>query len=74
MNIAIEFDGEDHYMPIDRASKGKEWAEEQFQLRKIKDNIKTQYCEDNNIKLIRIPYWEFNNIETILNKKLNLNK
>lgn len=49
-------------------------AEEQFQLRKIKDNIKTQYCEDNNIKLIRIPYWEFNNIETILNKKLNLNK
>ena len=74
MNIAIEFDGEDHYMPIDRASKGKEWAEEQFQLRKIKDDIKTQYCEDNNIKLIRIPYWEFNNIETILNKKLNLNK
>ena len=23
------------------------------------------YCENNNVKLIRIPYWEFNNIENI---------
>ena len=34
---------------------------------KQNDNIKTQYCQNNNIKLIRIPYWELNNIETILN-------
>ena len=39
---------------------------------KIKDNIKTQYCKDNNIKLIRIPYWDFDNIEEILKKELNL--
>ena len=40
--------------------------------RKHIDTIKTKYCEDNNIKLIRIPYWEFDNIENILIKELNL--
>ena len=34
---------------------------------------KTQYCNDNNIKLIRIPYWDFNNIEKILKKELKVN-
>ena len=32
----------------------------------IRDTIKAQYCKDNNIKLIRIPYFEFNNIDEIL--------
>ena len=36
------------------------------------DNIKSQYCKDNNIKLIRIPYWEYDNINEILDKELNL--
>ena len=38
---------------------------------KIRDTIKTEYCKKNNIKLIRIPYWEINNIEEILNKEIN---
>ena len=37
---------------------------------KYLDNIKTKYCEDNNIKLIRIPYWNYNNIEQILELEL----
>ena len=37
-----------------------------------KDKIKTNYCYEYNIKLIRIPYWEFNNIEKILMKELNI--
>ena len=36
------------------------------------DNIKSQYCKDNNIKLIIIPYFEFDNIEKILKKELNI--
>ena len=39
---------------------------------KHRDSIKTRYCKDNNIKLIRIPYWEFNDIEKILIKELKL--
>ena len=40
--------------------------------RKIRDTIKNIYCQQNNIKLIRIPYWDFNNIEQILKQELNL--
>ena len=32
----------------------------------IRDRIKNKYCKDNNIKLIRIPYFEFDNIDEIL--------
>jgi hypothetical protein len=31
-----------------------------------------RYCMDKNINLIRIPYYEFNNIEDILKNKLNI--
>ena len=37
---------------------------------KRNDNIKTEYCKNNNIKLIRIPYWEFDNIEQIICQEL----
>jgi hypothetical protein len=43
-----------------------------FNELKIKDNIKTKYCLDNNIKLIRIPHTEFKNIEKILKQELEL--
>ena len=42
------------------------------QLRKIQyhDKIKTEYCESNHIILIRIPYWERDDIEYYLFNKL----
>ena len=43
-----------------------------FELQKIKDSIKDKYCEDNNIELIRIPYWDQSNIESILENKIKL--
>lgn len=67
-NSCIEFDGRQHYTNINFFYK----TNENFQDRVKKDNIKTQYCKDNNIKLIRIPYWDFDNIENILCKELNL--
>ena len=73
-NIAIEYDGEQHYKIIDFGGKDKEVAKKEFENRKKCDNIKTQYCLDNNIKLIRIPYWEYDNIEKIIKNKLNINK
>ena len=36
-----------------------------------KDTIKNIYCKNNNINLIRIPYWEYDNIENILNEIIN---
>lgn len=60
MNVAIEYDGEQHFKPkFYYDEKGLEEI-------KIKDEIKNEYCKSNNIKLIRIPYTEFDNIENIL--------
>lgn len=64
-NICIEYDGEFHYKMI--------MGYDEFVNGKIRDTIKTKYCKDNNIKLIRIPYWDFNEIENIICKEI-LNK
>ena len=64
-NICIEFDGRQHYEIIDYFG-----GLDGFIDTKIRDTIKTYYCEYNNIKLIRIPHWDIENIEYILNKQL----
>ena len=46
----------------------EEKAIENFNKNKERDSIKTKYCKDNNINLIRIPYFNYNNIDTILEK------
>ena len=35
-----------------------------------RDKIKNQYCKDNDIKLIRIPYWDIDKIDNILEVQL----
>lgn len=67
----IEYDGEGHYIPIDFAGKGKEWANKNFETYQLRDSIKDQYCKDNNIPLLRIPYWDYNNIDKILSDFLD---
>lgn len=59
--ICIEYDGIQHFKPIDQFG-----GETAFQDRIKKDTIKNNYCENNNIKLIRIPYWDFFNLEEII--------
>jgi len=66
----IEYDGKQHFEPIDFANKGEKWAKEQFELVQTKDKIKNNYCKKNNIPLLRIPYTEFDSIEEILLKEL----
>ncbi|MCK5867489.1 MAG: hypothetical protein KAG14_03745 [Mycoplasmataceae bacterium] len=61
-NICIEYDGVQHFKPI--SFFGGKIA---FEKRKINDNIKTDYCEKNNLKLIRVPYTEIKNIYKIFN-------
>ena len=64
-NLCIEFDGKQHYKPVDFFGGDKK-----FKDRKRKDKIKTKFCKDNNIELLRIPYWEQNNIRSILDDML----
>ena len=67
LNIIIEYDGIQHFEEV------KNWGGlDKLKLTQEKDRIKNEYCKKNNIKLIRIPYWDFDNIEDILIKELNL--
>ena len=65
-NILIEYDGILHYKPIEYFG-----GEKEFELRKYLDSIKDEYCINNNIKLIRIPYFE-KNIQKKLKNELEL--
>jgi very-short-patch-repair endonuclease len=65
-NLLIEYQGEQHEKPIDFAGKGEEWANKLFQVNKTKDEIKKQFAISSNISLLEIWYWDYNNIEEIL--------
>lgn len=58
LNLIIEFDGIYHIEPI--------FGKENLQKIQEHDQIKNKFCKKNNINLLRIPYWEFDNIEQIL--------
>ena len=63
-NTCIEFDGKQHYENV--------FGTESFEKTKKHDNIKNEYCEAKNIKLIRIPYWESGRIGSILKEELSI--
>lgn len=57
-NRLIEFDGEQHYQECSGS-----WNQQStFKDRKERDLLKNSYAKNNKIDLIRIPYWEKENI------------
>lgn len=66
--IAIEYDGKQHYISINYFGGSKALQQQQK-----RDQLKDQYCKDNNITLIRIPYTisTKNKIKAILSKFLS---
>ena len=62
-NTCIEFDGQQHFQNI--------FGDVAFENTKRHDKIKNDYCNNNGIRLIRIPYYDGNKIEDILSEKLN---
>lgn len=71
-NLLIEYQGEQHYKPVDFHGFKENEAVEQFKKQQIHDQCKREYAKNNNINLLEIPYWDFNNIEEILIKNLKL--
>jgi hypothetical protein len=67
--VCIEYDGIQHFEPVEFFG-----GEEGFKSLQERDDIKTNYCKENNIDLIRIPYWEEKNIKSILTSELGDNK
>lgn len=70
LDVLVEYDGEQHFHPVDFAGKGELWARQQFLDVKRRDRIKTSYCVTHGIPLIRISYVDFDRIDEILCESL----
>lgn len=68
--LLIEYQGIQHKKPIDFHGMGIEYAKEQFKQQQEHDKRKRQYAKENSIELLEIWYWDYNNIEKILEHEL----
>lgn len=66
LHRCIEYDGEHHYFPVTYFSVSKKTAYKHHLTTIKNDKIKNKYCRNNNIPLLRIPYYESDNIEEII--------
>ncbi len=57
-NIAIEYQGEQHFKVVDFGGEGFEKALEKYKKSKERDKIKENLCEKNSVKLYYILYTE----------------
>jgi hypothetical protein len=67
-NLLIEFQGEQHEKYIPRFHM----SIKDFEKQQEHDKRKREYAQKHNIKLLEIWYWDYENIETILDKELNI--
>lgn len=66
-NILIEFQGEQHKMPVEHFG-----GEEKFRKQQEHDKRKREYASTHNIPLLEIWYDEINHIESILDNYLQI--
>lgn len=65
LNTVIEYQGEQHFQSVDFFG-----GEENFEKQKKRDQIKRDFCKENNIKEIEISYLNFDDIENVLQAEL----
>lgn len=66
----IEYQGEQHYEPQHYYCSNKMSPKELLELIQKRDNIKRIWCRENNILQLEIPFWEFDNIEKLVDSFL----
>lgn len=71
LNLCIEYDGIQHFIPCTFGGISKEEAIEKFESCKVRDKIKTDFCKSHGINLLRIPYFHYDRIEEIINSILS---
>lgn len=71
-NLLIEYQGIQHEKPIDFDGKGIKYAEVQFKKQIEHDRRKKEYALSNRYNLLEIWYYDFDNIEDILSKELDM--
>jgi hypothetical protein len=64
-NTCIEYDGKQHFEPV--------FGIKSFESVQRTDKLKTDYCKDNGIKLIRIPYtMNLNDVDDYITSELDI--
>lgn len=53
----IEYNGGQHYKPVEHFG-----GEETFERQKERDKIKQDWCKENGIEVVVIPYWDYEKI------------
>lgn len=72
-NTIIEYNGKQHYEIVDFGDKDWERATLKFERQSLRDKELREYCKNNNIKLIEIPYTvKLQDIPNYLKEKLCL--
>ncbi len=66
-NIIIEFNGIQHYEPVEHFGGKEKFIQQQHRDKYIQD-----YCIQKNIKLIEISYLDYEQIENILMKEVGV--
>lgn len=69
-NLLIEYQGGYHDGKVHERNPRKQTAEDLKQQQK-RDNLKREYAKNHGYRLLEIWYWDYDNIEEILEKELN---
>lgn len=72
LNICVEFDGVHHFKEEEYFGGNKPawYSKMDYENIKFRDELRDNYCKENGIKMIRIPYWKKDQINNILSEEL----
>lgn len=74
MNLAFEYDGGQHFMPVTFGGITIEEAEENLKITQKRDKKKNKLCKQNSVELIRIKYDEPLTLEHIKKRIQEVNE
>jgi hypothetical protein len=69
LRLVIEYDGQQHYGPVDFGGRNKERIALVFKGIKQRDRLKTTWARGHGYHFIRIPYW-ITDIEDLLSERI----
>lgn len=69
-DMLIEFDGVQHFDPIYFTRNNPEQNHKRWERHRLMDDVKNQYASQCGIKMLRIPHWEYEHVEFILQSEL----
>ena len=69
-NLLIEYQGVHHYK-VTNFSGNQELSEQNFKEQKINDEIKREYAISHNINFLEISYTDYDDIDIILDRKID---